>query len=138
MTVHKETSLKVLAVIFRTVELFDQNQEFFAEIAAEGLSVMTGGDFSIDEYIEMQTVYDEFQSPYNLLRGAYNPYSADYWKNAFDYYVDMAIQDGDINNKLDGEEFYGQSESLFYEMLEREDLLKKVYEPFDFDELTDR
>ena len=113
----------------------DLNEELRAEIASMVETINDAIKIErfdlVEEYIEMQTKYDDFLSPYELLKGMYNSYSPEYWQNAFDYYVDMAVQQGDLKEKLNGKEYYGQSESLFYELLGRKDLMEKIYAPFD-------
>ena len=78
---NKETSLRLLAVKYRATRFFDLKQEDFAEIASKTLSRLTGGNFPVDEYITLQTIYDDFLSIEESLAGCYNSFSPLYIKN---------------------------------------------------------
>ena len=42
-------------------------------IGADAISKSTGGTFGVEEYITMQTVYDDFLSPDEIEEGMFNP-----------------------------------------------------------------
>jgi len=127
---NKETSLRLIAVKYRATRFFDLKQEEFAEIASKTLSRLTGGNFPVEEYITLQTVYDDFLSIEESLAGCYNSYSPLYLKNPTEYYLKMALEAGDIKEAYPPEEIYKDAEDLFYELLTRRDLLEKIYAPF--------
>ena len=126
----REASLRTLAAKYRTIRLFDEQPEKVAEIGARAISRMTGGEFSVEEYITMQTVYDDFLSIEECLAGMHNPYSPLYWKNPVEYYIKMAVEQGDLDKMVPAEDYYGHSEELFFSLLERKDLLQLIYAPF--------
>lgn len=125
----REAALRTLALWYRLVEIWDRHPEILAPIAAESLSRLTGGDFSVEEYITLQTVYDDFLSVTEVLSGFYNPLSELYWKYPVDYYIGQAIEAGDLPDSIRGDEYFIQSEELFYELLTRPDLLQKIFAP---------
>jgi len=133
MRENKETCLRLLAALYRTIRLFDQQPEKVAKVCAKALSRMTGGEFSVKEYIEMQTVYDDFLSIEDALAGFYNPHSRLYWKYPAEYYIKLAVEQGDLDKMVPAEDYYGQSEELFWELLKRKDLLQLIYAPFSFE-----
>ena len=130
MKENKETCLRALAAMYRTIRLFDEQPEKVAKICTKALSRMTGGEFSVEEYITMQTVYDDFLSIEECLAGMHNPYSPLYWKNPVEYYIKMAVEQGDLDKMVPAEDYYGHSEELFFSLLERKDLLQLIYAPF--------
>jgi len=130
MKENKETCLRIIAAMYRAIRLFDEQPKKVAKICSKVLSEMTGGKFSVEEYITMQTVYDDFQSIENCLAGFYNPYSPLYWKYPVDYYIKMAVEQRDLDKIVPAEDYYGQAEKLFWELLKRKDLLQLIYAPF--------
>lgn len=130
MRENRETCLRIIATKYRTIRLFDEQPRKIAKICSKALSKMTGGEFSVEEYITMQTVYDDFLSIEECLAGFNNPYSPLYWKNSAEYYIKMAVEQGDLDKIVPAEDFYGQSEELFFELLSRKDLLLLIYAPF--------
>ncbi|MBA7614747.1 hypothetical protein ES703_22016 [subsurface metagenome] len=130
MKENRETALRTIAALYRTIRLFDEQPEKVGKIGAAAISRMTGGEFSVEEYITMQTVYDDFLSIEELLAGMYNPYSPLYWKNPVEYYIKMAVEQGDLDEVVPAEDYYSQSEELFWELLKRKDLLQFIYAPF--------
>lgn len=126
---NRETALRLLAVLYRTIRLFDAQPENVSEVGAAGISKATGGDFAVEEYITMQTVYDDFLSIEEVKEGMFNPQSPLYWKNAADYYIKLTVEEGDLDKSVDLEDYYPW-EDLFKELLERKDLMDKIYAPF--------
>lgn len=101
-----------------------------AKIGADAISRATGGKFSINEYITMQTVYDDFLSIEDCLASVYNQYSSLYWGKPVSYYIEMAVEQGDLDEVVPGKDYYGQAEELFFSLLKRKDLLQLIYAPF--------
>jgi ABC-type nitrate/sulfonate/bicarbonate transport system substrate-binding protein len=127
---NRETALRTLAAMYRLIRLFDEQPRKVAEIASEALSRMTGGGFSVDEYIVLETEYDDLLSIEDCLTGYYNSFSPLFWKNPVDYYIKMSIEQGDLKKEVTSEEYYGDSIKLFFELLSRQDLMEKIYAPF--------
>jgi len=130
MEKNKETCLRIIAAKYRTIRLFDEQPEKVAKVGAEAISKATGGKFSVEEYITMQTVYDDFLSIEECLAGFYNPDSPLYWKISVDYNIKLAVEQGSIDKIVHAEDYYGQSEELFFDLLKRKDLLQLIYAPF--------
>ena len=74
----------------------------------------------------MQTKYDDFLSIVEAKAGYYNSDSPLYWAKPVNYYVKMAIEQGDLKGPVNGEKYYILSEKLFNEFLERNDLMSLV------------
>ncbi len=130
MTENKETALALLGVLYRTIRLFDEKTEEVAIIGAKGISEVTGGDFSVDEYIQMQTVYDDFLSIADAKEGYYNSGSSLYWAYPVEYYAKMAVEQGDLKGPIVAADYYMDSENMFFEFLKRNDLMSKVEASF--------
>jgi len=126
---NRETSLRLLAVLYRTIRLFDEQPEKVSEIGAAAISKATGGDFAVEEYITMQTVYDDFLSIEEVKEGMFNSQSPLHWKNAADYYIKLTVEEGDLDQEVDSDDYYPW-EDLFEELLKRKDLMDKIYAPF--------
>jgi len=126
MNEQRETALRILGVLYRSIKLFDEKTEEVAIIGAKGISEVTGGDFSVDEYIQMQTKFDDFLSIVEAKAGYYNSDSPLYWAKPVNYYVKMAIEQGDLKGPVNGEKYYILSEKFFNEFLGRNDLMSLV------------
>ncbi len=126
---NRETALKTLAVLYRTIRFFDNRTEDFAKIAAKAISKSTGGDFSVEEYITMQTVFDDFLDINQVKAGMFNPESTLYWKPSAEYYVKLTVEGGDLDKIVPVEDYFPW-EDLFFELLERKDLMNKINAPF--------
>ncbi|MCX6089106.1 MAG: ABC transporter substrate-binding protein [Candidatus Atribacteria bacterium] len=126
----RETALRTIATLYRAIKLFNEQPMKIAVQAAKALSRMTGGDFPVDQYIEFQTVYDDFLSIDEAKDGFYNNQSPLYWKLPVEYYMKMALEQGDLDKPISSEEYYGESEKLFNELLSRKDLVDLINAPF--------
>ncbi len=128
---NREVALRTLAVQYRAALFFEENPKKFAEIAAKKLAKMTGGEFTLEDYIDFQTNYDLFLTIERSLHWFYNSLSPLYWKYPVEFYINLAIDEGTLKETVSAEEYYGESEKLFYELLGRRDLLEKIYAPFE-------
>ena len=126
---NREAALRTLAVQYRAGGFFEEKPTKFAEIASKVLSRMTGGEFSVKDYIEFQTKYDLFLTIQRSLSWFYNSLSSWYWKYPVEFYIKLAVEQGDLKETVSAEEYYGESEKLFYELPTRRDLLEKIYAP---------
>lgn len=129
---NRETCLRAVAAMYRTIRLFDEFPEKVGVSASKALSRMTGGKFSIETWIEMQTVYDDFVSIEEGLAGYYNPASDLYWRHTVSYNLEMAKEEGDLDETVSIEDNFSLHEELFWELLTRKDLLQLIYAPFSF------
>jgi len=126
---NREAALRTLAVLYRSIKLWDEKKEEVAQIGADAISKSTGGSFDVEEYITMQTVYDDFLSPDELKEGMFNPDSTLYWRPSAEYYVKLALEQGDLKSQIDIDEQFPW-ESLFWELMDRKDLMRKVNASF--------
>jgi ABC-type nitrate/sulfonate/bicarbonate transport system substrate-binding protein len=126
---NREAALRVLAVMYRSIRLFDENPQKVSQIGAAAISKLTGGDFSVDEYITMQTVYDDFLSIEQVKSGMFNSESELYWKPSAEYYVKLTAEEGDLDKEVNVDDYYPW-EDLFFELLTRQDLMDKINAPF--------
>ncbi len=131
ITEKRETALRVLGVLYRTIRLFDEHPQQVAKVAAAAISKATGGDFSVDEYITMQTQYDDFLSIDEVKAGMFNPASDLYWKPAADYYIKLTVEEGDLAKVVNADDYYPWEE-LFRDFLKRDDLIEIVNAPFTY------
>jgi ABC-type nitrate/sulfonate/bicarbonate transport system substrate-binding protein len=123
---HKETALKTLAVMYKTVNFFSTRQQKFAEIAAEKLTAYNGATYSASDYITFQTEYDTFLTISDLKAGMYDPSSSMYWKNPAQYIINLDIQQKVLDSSVTADAYYGAQEALFKELLTRQDLMSKI------------
>lgn len=123
---NRETALRLLGVLYATVNEFDKDPASFSKIAAKNLTRVTGSDYSEEEYLEFQTKYDDFLSLEEARDGFYNPDSPEYWRVSVDYQIQLQIADGVLQPGVSPDYYYGDGETLFLELLKRPDLLKKI------------
>lgn len=126
MKENRETALRTIACLYKTINYFYKNQTDFAKIASKNLSRLTGGNNSVTEYIQFQTVYDEFLTLDKCKETMYNTNSPLYWKNPVEYYIKLLVADGTLNKQVSSEEYYGEAERLFFELTKRDDLIKII------------
>ena len=129
---NREACLRSVAAMYRMIKLFDSNPQKVAQIGASALSRMTGGDFSVKEYINMETVYDQLLSVEAAKDGYFNKSSRLYWARPVAYYIDMAVKQGDLDKPVPPQDYYGQAEQLFGEIRTRQDLMSKINAPLNY------
>lgn len=130
ITGNRETCLRAMAAFYRAIRLFDKDPTIMSEIASKALSRMTGGEFSEEDWIEMQTKYDDFVSIEEAKEGYFNPDSPLYWRIAVDYNIKLAKELGDLDSSVTADNNFLEHEKLFWELLDRKDLMDKIYAPF--------
>jgi len=123
-----EAALRTIATMYATIKEFDKDPGKFAEIASKKLSEIAGAKFTVEDYLEFQTRYDDFLSIEECKEGLYNKGSSLYWKHPVDYYVKLSIADGLLDKEISNDEYYGEGEKLFFELLQRDDLMKLINE----------
>lgn len=121
---NREAAIRTLAVMLTAAKEFDDNSQKFAEIAAANLTQISGSEFAVEEYLEFQTKYDDLISLKEATDGFYNKDSELYWKHAVDYNIELLISEGTLDDSVTSDGYYGESEKLFMELLQREDLLQ--------------
>ncbi len=126
MAANNETALRLLGVLYATVNEFDKDPVKFSKIAARNLTRVTGSDYSDEEYLEFQTKYDDFLSLEEARDGIYNPKSPEYWRVSVDYQIQLQIADGVLLPGVSPDFYYGDGEKLFLQLLERADLIGKI------------
>lgn len=125
---NREAALRTLALIYLAENKFNENPEAFAEVAAAALSKVSGAEFSVEEYLDMQLIYDEFQTVELCIERVYNPDSDYYWRKPVEYCLTNAIKKGTIDSSFTADKYFGEAEVLFNELLAREDLMKIINE----------
>ena len=125
---NREAALRTLACCYLAEKKFNEDPEKFAEVAAAGLSKISGAEFSVDEYLEMQTIYDIFQTLEECEKNVYNPDSDYYWRKPVEYCINNAIKVGTLDESYTADKYFGEAEKLYYELLEREDLMQIIAE----------
>ncbi len=126
MLENREAALRTIAVMYATIREFDKDPQKFAEVASKKLSEIAGSEFTVEDYLEFQTKYDDFLSIEECKEGMYNKSSNLYWEYPVDYYVRLSIEDGLLDKEISSEEYYGEAEKLFNELLERDDLMELI------------
>ena len=128
MIENREAALRTFACMLLTEKYFAQDMEKFAEVGTAEMSRIAGTEFSIQDFIEMQTIYDQYQTLDLLQDEVYNPDSVYYWRKPVEYNLTMAIKDGTLDETYTADKYFGESEKLFKELLQREDLMKIINE----------
>jgi len=126
MIEQRETALRTLAIMFASTNLFYSDPWAYSEVAARLFSDFSGMDVPTEEWHTFMTVYDELQTVEMVEEGFFNPDSHLYWRLTVEFYIDLLIEEGSVDPGLCPDEFYGESQSLFFDLLERQDLLDKI------------
>jgi len=129
VTENKEALLKTMAVEFRTIRAWDEDTMKIAPIMRKNINRLTGAEYSDEEYIELQTVYDDFQSMKDCKEALFNPESPLYAKIATDYNIKAAADAGTIDKVVPSEDYFWW-EDIFKEFLTRNDLIEYVDSSF--------
>lgn len=127
MLENREAAIRLMAMTFAAIEAFNKDVEGFSEIAARYLTEYTGSQYNVQDYIIFQTEKDVFQTLSDAKEGFFNPGSNMYWANPVDYNIQINIKNGDLKEGVSGKQYYGASEDLFNELLERQDLIDLIY-----------
>lgn len=122
----RETALRTLAVMFASINAFYADPWGYSEIAARLFSDFTNMETPTEEWYEFMTVYDELQTVEMVRDGFFNPDSHLYWRLTVEFYIDLLVAEGDLAPGLCPDEYYGESQRLFFELLERQDLLDMI------------
>lgn len=122
----REVALRTLACMLLTEKYFAKDMEKFAAVGTAEMSRIAGTEFTTKDFIEMQTIYDQYQTLDLLQNEVYNKDSVFYWKHPVDYTLGMAIKDGTLDASFTADKYFGESEKLFNELLKREDLMKII------------
>lgn len=124
---NREAALRTLACMLFVEGLFERDMQTFSEVCAAELTRLSGAEYTVEDFIDMQTIYDEYQT-YDLLdEGVFNPESHLYWMNPVAYNIRTALNDGILDDTMSLDEYcnvyFGESEKLFKELQGREDLM---------------
>jgi ABC-type nitrate/sulfonate/bicarbonate transport system substrate-binding protein len=123
---NQDVALRIIAAMYKTINLFNSDRQQFAELAAAELTSFTGTAYTADDYIAFQTVYDNFLTISDLQAGMYNPDSPLYWKNPVQYNINLAVEQGTLSHAISADDYYGKQIALFNELLTRQDLMTKI------------
>lgn len=119
----RETALRMLAVQFATVAEFDRDTDNIAKIGSKYHTKNSSIDTPPEEWKLFMTKFDDYVSLEEAEDGFYNPESNLYWKIAVEYNINALIADGTLDKGTSPDKYFGESEKLFNELLERQDLL---------------
>lgn len=126
MIENREAALRTFACMLLTEKKFAQDMNKFAEVGTAEMSRIAGTEFSVQDFIEMQTIYDQYQTLDILQSEVYNPEHVFYWRYPVEYHLKMAVKDGTLDESFTADTYFGESEKLFHEMLARPDLMKLI------------
>jgi ABC-type nitrate/sulfonate/bicarbonate transport system substrate-binding protein len=126
MTKHRETALRMLAVQFATVAEFDRDTDNIAKIGSKYHTQNSSIDTPPEEWKLFMTKFDDYVSLEEAKEGFYNPESKLYWKIAVEYNINALIADGTLDKGTSPDKYFGESEKLFNELLQRQDLLDMI------------
>ncbi|MCL5986392.1 MAG: hypothetical protein M1371_07475 [Actinobacteria bacterium] len=126
---NREAVLRYLAAQFRSIRLFNEQPDKIVPILNENLRRVTGTEGTDEDYIELETVYDQFITIEWAKENYFNPDSPYYWKIAADYNIKVAADSGVIDKVVPAEEFMPQDD-LFNELIGRQDLMDYINKPF--------
>lgn len=126
MTENRETALRLYAVMFASIAAFDSDPDAYSEIAARLYTETSGVETPTEEWKTFMTEFDDLVSLDEAKEGFYNPDNRLYWANAVDYNIELLVSEGSLKEGVTGEQYYGESEKLFNELLTRDDLVKLI------------
>lgn len=121
-----EVCKKLFAVYFSAVNVFYKDPTAVAPIAAAYLTETTGSQFTVEDWLDMQTNYDIFQTLDAAKAAFYNPESARYWKVSAEAQMAQLVSDGALTNPKTVDYYYGQSQEIFEALLADEALVAQI------------
>lgn len=130
MVDNREKAIRTLAVMYRTIRLFDENPDLVANVGAKILSELTGGDFPPEEYKTMQTEFDNFISVIEAKEQVYNSNDSMFIERPVKIFMKGNTPEEDLTKTMKPEDYYGPATDLFAELLTRNDLMDIINSPF--------
>lgn len=121
-----DTSKKILACYFATVNEFYKDSEACAEIASKWLTENSGSEFTVEDWLDMQQNYDVYQTLEMAAEEFYNPESDRYWKVSAEAQMAQLVSDGTLTNPKEASYYYEQSQKLFDEVYADETLVDMI------------
>jgi len=110
-----------------TVNAFWNNTQNAAEVASAYLTEITGSEYSVEDWLEMQTEWDIYVSLEDAEKYFFNKEDhSHYWKGGADYNVELFMADGTLSKPVDTEYYYKQSEEMFFDILDDSDAVKRI------------
>ncbi len=110
-----------------TVNAFNNNQEAGAEIASAYLTETTGSEYSVEDWLEMQTKWDIYVTLEDAAERFFNPdNSTYYWKTGADYNVQLLQDEGSITSDIDTTYYFEQSEEMFNDINSDEAAVEQI------------
>lgn len=122
----EEIALKLQALVFASINAFDNDKEGFSEVAAELFTKTSGTETPTEEWLTFMTEFDDLVSLDEAKEGFYNPESDRYWKKTVEYTTKTLIESGDLPSDADGNQYYTAGEELFNKLLNNEELVKQI------------
>ena len=59
---NREAALRTLACMLFVEGLFERDMQTFSEVCAAELTRLSGAEYTVEDFIDMQTIYDEYQT----------------------------------------------------------------------------
>ncbi len=124
-TEKKDAAERLYALMCALVNVFDKDMIAFSTDAVEVFKSV-GATFTVAEYIEFQTEFDDFMSLEEANDSFFNPEHDMYWKNAVDFQIEQALVDGALKTSKDAADFYQQGEDLFKSVMANQELVDLI------------
>jgi hypothetical protein len=130
MVNNREAALRTFACMLLTMKYFYKDTQKFAELGSAEMSRISGSTFSVEDFTEMQTKYDQYQTLERCKSDVYNKDSVYYWRYPAEYTIKTAVKDGVLDESYTADKYFGESEKLFNELLARQDIMKIIEENY--------
>ncbi len=127
---NREVILRYLAIQYRMAKVWWDDPYKLAPIYNEILNKKTASNNTIEQYIELETVYDQFITLEWATEHYFNEKSPYYWKISANYNIQVLVDSGVLDEMVDPD-IYMPQEELHKELLERKDLIDFINKPLD-------
>lgn len=126
MEEERETALRLYSTMLASINAFYDDQDGYSEIAAKIFTDLSGVETPAEEWKTFMTEFDELVSVENAGKEFYNKEDPMYWGNVVDYNIELLVAQGDLEEGVTGEQYFGGGESLYSELMTRDDLLEII------------
>ena len=126
---NREICLKYMAIQYRLNKLFYEDPlGRICEIYNDNLNRLTGSENTIEQYAELETVYDYLMTVEWAKENYFNPESPYYWVRSADYNIKVLVESGVLDEIVPAVDYMPQDD-IFNELLSREDLMEFINKP---------
>jgi ABC-type nitrate/sulfonate/bicarbonate transport system substrate-binding protein len=120
-----EAAARLYALICAMTNQFNTNPVGFSTHAVKVFQSI-GTTFTVEQYIQFETVYDHLLTFEEAGATYFNPDSWMYWKKGVDYQVAQFVADGTLKQTHDSEQWYGQGQKLYESVAARPGLVALI------------